>query len=75
MKYLKCMHFKHKHMDYNVKIRGHHASKFAIIYSNGGHIGFNYTHTSLNQVLTLKICWSSCPNRSMRTPSEKKSLG
>ena len=28
---------------------GHHASKFGIIYSNGGHIGFNYTHTSLKQ--------------------------
>ena len=30
------MHFKH------------HASKFDIIYSNSGHIGFNYTHTSLS---------------------------
>ena len=31
------------------KIWGHHASKFGIIYGNGGHIGFNYTHTSLKQ--------------------------
>ena len=30
-----------------IKFRGHHASKFGIIYSNGSHIGFNYTHTSL----------------------------
>ena len=27
----------------------HHASKFAITYSNSGHIGFNYTHTSLRR--------------------------
>ena len=32
-------------MDYN-QYGGHHALKFGIIYSNGGHIGFNYTHTS-----------------------------
>ena len=30
------------------KFRCHHAIKFIKIYSNGGHIGFNYTHTSLN---------------------------
>ena len=30
-----------------MKFGGHHASKFGIIYSNGGHIGFYYTHTSL----------------------------
>ena len=30
-----------------IKFEGHHASKFAIIYSNGSHIGFNYNHTSL----------------------------
>ena len=42
------MHFKHKHMDCNhIKFGGHHASKFGIIYSNHGHIGFNKTHTSL----------------------------
>ena len=29
-----------------IKVRGHHASKFGIIYSNG-HIGFNYTYISL----------------------------
>ena len=28
-----------------IKYGGHHASKFSIIYSNGGHIGFNNTHT------------------------------
>ena len=31
-----------------IKFGGHHASKFGIIYSNGGHIGFNYNHTSLS---------------------------
>ena len=49
----RCMYFKHKHMDSNHKIWGHHASKFGIIYSNGGHIGFDYTHTSLNTCLWL----------------------
>ena len=43
------MHFKHKHMDCNHKIiGGHHASKFGTIYSNGGHIRLNYTHTSIS---------------------------
>ena len=37
-------------MDYNHKIGGHHALKFGIIYSNGDHIGFNYNHTSFNQL-------------------------
>ena len=40
------MHFKPKHMDWNHKMWG---SKFCIIYSDGGHIGFNYTHTSFLQ--------------------------
>ena len=30
-----------------IKFGGHCASKFGITYSNCGHIGFNYTHTSL----------------------------
>ena len=30
-----------------IKFGGHHASKFVITHSNGGHIGFNYAHTSL----------------------------
>ena len=30
-----------------IKFWGHHASKFGILFRNGGHIGFNYTHTSL----------------------------
>ena len=47
LKYFEHKHFKHKHMDWNHKIGGQHALKFSIIYSNGGHIGFNYTHTSL----------------------------
>ena len=50
LKYCERMHFKHKRMDCNRKIRGHYASKFCIIYSNGGHIGFNYTHTSLRKM-------------------------
>ena len=33
-----------------IKFGGHHASKVYIIYSNGGHIGFNYTHTSLTDL-------------------------
>ena len=45
------MHFKQKHMDCNYKIWDHHASTFGIIYSNGGHIIFNYTHTSLKSFL------------------------
>ena len=40
------MHFQHKGMDCK-KFGGHQASKFGITYSNDGHIGFNYTHTSL----------------------------
>ena len=38
-------------MDWNHKIWGHHASKFGIIYSNGGHLGFHYTHTSLSDFI------------------------
>ena len=34
----------------NMFLWGHHASKFGIIYSNGGHFGFNYTHTSLSNL-------------------------
>ena len=30
-----------------IKFGGHHATKLSIIYSNGSHIGFNYTHNSL----------------------------
>ena len=30
-----------------IKFWGHHTLKIGIIYSNGGHIGFNYTHISL----------------------------
>ena len=30
-----------------IKFGGHHALKFGITYSNGGHVEFNYTHTSL----------------------------
>ena len=30
-----------------IKFGGHHASTFSTIYSNGGHIGFDNTHTSL----------------------------
>ena len=30
LKYFEYMHFKHKCMDYNHKIWGHHASKFSI---------------------------------------------
>ena len=37
-----------------VKFWCHHASKFGMIYINGGHIGFNYNHTSLSP--------SSCKN-------------
>ena len=43
LKYFDCLHFKHEHME----CERHHASKFGIIYSNGGHLGLNYTHTSL----------------------------
>ena len=45
---------------------GHHAFKFGIIYSNGGHIGFNYTHTSFcffhnsNVLYILTVISSSC---------------
>ena len=39
-----------------IKFGGHHASKFGIIYSNGGHIGFNYAHTSLNRLCIELIC-------------------
>ena len=31
---------------FGVKFGGHHALKFGIIYSNGGHIGFNYTNNN-----------------------------
>ena len=44
-----------------IKFGGHHASKFGITYSNGGHIGFNYTHTSLIQELLLLILIQICP--------------
>ena len=43
-------------MDCNHSIGGHHASKFGIIYSDGGHIGLNYTHASLT-VLSLKYVY------------------
>ena len=57
LKYSKCLHFKQ--MDCNHKIGGHHASKYGIIYSNGGHIGFNYTHTSLKGAfLIIKQCYT-----------------
>ena len=32
-----------------IEFGGHYASKLSIIYSNGGHIGFNYTHTYLKK--------------------------
>lgn len=31
-----------------IKIWGQHASKPDTIYINGGHVGFNYTNSSLN---------------------------
>ena len=34
---------------HGLNLKSHHASKFAIIYINGGHFGFNYTHASLKQ--------------------------
>ena len=68
MKYFECMHSKHKHMDCNHKIWGHHATKIGITYSNGGHIGFNYTHTSLKacKALTITMSLSQKVSRSAR---------
>ena len=36
-----------------IKFGVHHALTFGIIYSNGGHIRFNYTHTSLSMFLFI----------------------
>ena len=44
-----------KHMDCNHKIWGSPCIKSGTIYSNGGHIGFNYTNTSLTKYAGLKI--------------------
>ena len=38
-----------------IKFRGHLASKVCTIYSNGGHIGFNYTSYILNILKTKAI--------------------
>ena len=45
-----------------IKFGGHHAYNFGILYSSGGHIGFNYTHTSLNRSDCVELSWtgSSC---------------
>ena len=56
LKYFEYMHFKHKHMGYNHKIWGSPCIKFGIIYSNGGHFRFNYTHTFLTTVFLPYIC-------------------
>ena len=39
-----------------IKFGGHHASKIGITYSNGGHIGFNYTCTSFTNSLFYYYC-------------------
>ena len=50
------MHFKPKHLDFiHIKFGGHHASNFVIIYSDGGHIGFNYTHTSTREHIVYTL--------------------
>ena len=38
------------------KFGAHYASKFCIIYSNGSHIGFSYTHTSLTCSTVRRLC-------------------
>ena len=41
------MHLNTKAWIAIIQFGGQHVSNFGITYSNGGHIGFNYTHTSL----------------------------
>ena len=51
-----CMHLKHTNTWIAIiKFGGHHASKSGIIYCNGGHIAFNYTHTSLTNYNSTPI--------------------
>ena len=49
-----------------IKFGGHHASKFGIMYSNGGLIWFNYTHTSLKNLLLYKQVTLTWPLSSRR---------
>ena len=51
MKYFESMFFNTNTWIAIIKFGGNHASKFGKIYSNGDHIGFNNTHTSLKHSL------------------------
>ena len=55
LKYFECIHLSTRTWISIITFGGHHASKFIIIYSYGGHIGLNYTNTSLKYDINYPV--------------------